>query len=125
MQTPRQPLAKMIVLIGAFWLVILTLYPPRCTVDSQGQVTRETSAFLYSRMFHSVERPMPPDGSNRQFVDRNGKVWQTSDKYDPAELDWTRYILGTVLVAVITSALTFVISAPNARKDGGDWKSDP
>ena len=110
MQPSRHTLSKIAVLVGAVWIIVFTLNPPRCTIDSQGQINREESAPLYSRMFHHVERPMPQDGSSRQYVDRSGKVWQTTGEHDPAELDWTRYILGLVLLVITTCTIAFLIS---------------
>jgi hypothetical protein len=116
MQFLHQIPSKIVVLIGAIWIVIYTLNPPRCTIDSQGQVTREDSTALFSRMFHHIERPMPSDGSSRQFGDKNGKVWQTTSKYDPAQLDWTRYSLGLVLLLVGTCSLAFLCSCSHAPR---------
>ena len=110
MQLLHQIPSKIIVIIGAIWIAIHTLNPPRCTIDSQGQITREDSAALFSPMFHHIERPMPEDGSSRQFVDKNGKVWQTTSKHDPVQIDWTRYILGLILLVTGTSSLAFLVS---------------
>ena len=87
--------SKLVVLIGTICMMLYTLNPPRCSIDwNQGGVTREESAPLFSKMFHFVERPMPQNGSGRNFRDRNGQIWHTSSKYDPVQLDWTRYTLG-------------------------------
>ena len=107
--------SKFIVLIGTLRLVGFTLFPPRCTINQNGEVTREKSAFLYSKMFHFVERSMPPNGSTRQYCDATGKIWQTTSGYDPTQVDWTRYALGAILIAVLTFSVAFLTSPSAAR----------
>jgi len=116
MQLLHQIPSKIVVLIGTIWIAIHTLNPPRCTIDSQGQITREDSEALFSPMFHHIERPMPLDGSSRRFVDKNGKVWQTTSKHDPAQIDWTRYILGLILLVSGTSSLAFLVSSSQCSR---------
>jgi len=109
--------SKLVVLIGTICMMLYTLNPPRCSIDwNQGGVTREESAPLFSKMFHFVERPMPQNGSGRNFRDRNGQIWHTSSKYDPVQLDWTRYTLGMVMLLVGTSSLAFLFSGSTPRE---------
>ena len=116
MQLLHQIPSKIVVIIGAIWITVHTLNPPRCTIDSQGQITREDSAALFSPMFHHIERPILEDGSSRQFVDKNGKVWQTTSKHDPAQIDWTRYILKLILLVTGTTSLAFLFSCSQCSR---------
>lgn len=118
--------SKLVVLIGTICMMLYTLNPPRCSIDwNQGGVTREESAPLFSKMFHFVERPMPQNGSGRNFRDRNGQIWHTSSKYDPVQLDWTRYTLGMVMLLVGTSSLAFLFSGSTLREKTKQAESGP
>jgi len=108
--------SKFVVLIGTTWFILFTLFPPRCTITAGGETRRETSAFLYSTMFHHVERPMPSNGSSRHFTDKAGNQIQTTSQYDPVELDWTRYTLGSALILTLTCSVAFLVSSRPSTK---------